>query len=303
MNFDKEADIKNEKSLETKTNLLSIKSEYFLQKIFDKIDEIRTFKCIRYNKKLQKILKISIKDYEDLFSKILIEIKIGPYIHDDFDFFINIKKDERKYYHIYLNDEEEELNGFNFNISYRRINKVKKAKIIIDKEITSLAYLFNGCDSIESITFKQFYRENITDMSYMFSECRSLKELNITNFKTKNVTSMRSMFFRCEILKELNVSNFNTEKVTDMNQMFGSCSSLTELDLSNFNTEKVKDMRGMFNRCTSLVKLNISNFSYNNVTGKNMMFGMFAHLPNNLVANFKEDNRFKDESFQDCVIF
>ena len=67
-------------------------------------------------------------------------------------------------------------------------------KIKIDYQVKSFKGLFEGYNCIESIFFKQFYRNNITDMSYMFSGCSSLKELNLSNFNTDNVTNMNYMF-------------------------------------------------------------------------------------------------------------
>ena len=301
MNSDKEANIKIEKNISAKTNLISIKSDYFLQKMFDLIGRRRTLESIRYNKKIQNALKLNINDYIE-FPKIKIEITIGAHFNND-DFFIcpiTIKNEERKYYHIYLDDNNEEYNGIRYEIN--GIVK-RKVKLIIDREIKSLAYLFHKCEKIKSINFVQFSRSSITDMTNMFAECKRLEELDISNFNTENVTSMRCMFNQCESLKKLDLSKFKTEKVTDMNNMFSYCNSLTELDLSNFNTEKVTDMRGMFDSCTSLKKLNISNFNYNNVTGKNMMFGMLGKCPNNIVTQYHQDNRIKDEAYQSCAIF
>jgi len=75
--------------------------------------------------------------------------------------------------------------------------KVKLIKIIIDYQVKTFKGLFFYCNSINSIYFKKFYRNNITDMNNMFSYCSSLKELNLSNFNNNNVTHMNGMFDGC----------------------------------------------------------------------------------------------------------
>ena len=97
--------------------------------------------------------------------------------------FININEEDEKYYHIYFNDNKEEIKRNKIN----KEDKVRKIKIIIDSEIKSFYYLFYWCKCIESINFKKFFRKNITNMNSMFYGCSSLKELNLNNFNTNNV--------------------------------------------------------------------------------------------------------------------
>ena len=148
------------------------------------------------------------------------------------------------------------------NSHYQAKNKEGK------DEINSLSCEMFLNDKKILFDFKyQFIRENIytlkiimekliTNMSYMFSDCSSLTSLDLSNFNTNNVTNMGSMFFGCSSLTSLDLSNLNTNSVTNMSCMFYKCSSLTSLDLSNFNTNNVKDMSYMFSRCSSLTSLN-----------------------------------------------
>jgi len=116
--------------------------------------------------------------------------------------FINIKEEDKKYFHIYFNDnKEKEIE----NTSLHRNDNVSKISIIIDYQIKSFSKLFDDCKYIESIKFKKFNRNNVTDMNSMFEECSSLKELNLYNFNTNNVTDMSYMFCKCSSLKELNL--------------------------------------------------------------------------------------------------
>ena len=227
----------------------NIKSDYFLRKLFDILKENKSLSIIKYNKKLQKRLNISIDNYKEC-SKIEIELKLAD---NEYGKFVNVTDKEKEYYHIYFDNSNEEIKR-----NYLEENeKVKKIKIIIDYQVKSLKGLFGWCHGIHSVFFKKFKRNNISNMSWMFYECWSLKEFNRNNFNTNNVTDMSLMFYNCSSLIELNLSNFNTNNVTNMSSMFSGCSSLKKLNLSNFNTNNVTDMRYMFNGCSKLRKENV----------------------------------------------
>ena len=272
--------------IKSKNNLMNIKSDYFIKKLFDIIPSRLSLEIIKYNIKIQKRLNININVYE-LFSELYssIELEITP-IQKIYGSFINIKEEENKYFHIYFNGNKEETKKTELN----RENKVSKIKIIIDYIIKSFKELFRSCLCIEFINFKKFCRNNITDMSGMFSGCSSLKELNLNNFNTNNVTDMSGMFSGCSLLKGLNLSNFNTNKVNDMSRMFSGCSSLKELNVFNFNTKKVTNMSYMFYQCSSLKELNLSNFNTNKVNDMSYMFSECPSLNELNLSNFNTNN-------------
>ena len=303
---------KDKEMKQTKSNLVleKIKSDYFLMKLLDIMKKNRMFEIVKYNKKLQKRLNLSINDYKEYFNEytsIEIELRVKNRYYEEK--FINIPYRNEKHYHIYFDNSSEEINR-NY---LEKDEKVETIKIIIDNPITSFRRLFYECGFVVSVFFKKFNRKNITDMSDMFrfeiissikklelsnfktdnvknmsgmfNGCYFLEELDLSNFNTNNVTNMSGMFKGCQRLKELNVSNFNTNNVTNMKEMFYDCSSLEELDLSNFNTNKVTDMSCMFAGCSSLEELNISNFNTINV--KKMKY-MFSRCSKELKEKIKE---------------
>ena len=214
------------KLLVSNNKLRNLKSDYFIQKFFGYMPERKLLETIRYNKSIQKRIDININHYKAYSeSKTSIELDIIP-MKGKYGDFINIKKEDKKYFHIYFNDnKKKEIE----NTSLYKGDNVSKISIIIDYQIKSFSELFYDCECIESIEFKKFYRNNVTDMSGMFRGCSSLKELNLINFNTNNVTGMSSMFRGCSSLKELNLNNFNTNNVTYMSCMFRGC--LDELKL------------------------------------------------------------------------
>jgi len=288
------AELNNEKTesnkLESKDIFKNLKNDYFLQKLFCNLMKKKSLDIIKYNKNIKERIDISIKDYKEYsetYSSIEIEIK--P-VNNDYGEFIKMNENEA-YYHIYLNENKEEIKRNYFNEN----DNVSKFKIIIDYHVKSFKELFYNCKCIEYIYFKKFYRNNINNMEDMFSGCSSLKELNISNFNTNNVIYIGGMFYGCSSLKELNISNFNTNNVTDMGYMFYGCSSLKELNLSNFNTNNVTDMRSMFSGCSTLKELNLSNFNTNNVILMGGMFdGCSDQFKNKIRAEYKN---IKKEAF------
>ena len=274
--YKKEADFKN------------IRSKYIKKKIFKNLSKNISLNIIKYNKFFQNQLDINMNDYKECLEKYTkIEIELIPF-KNKFGKFINITNKE-KYFHIYFNDNEEEIKRFNLIDE----DKVFKIKIIIDYQIISFHELFSNCECIKSLNFKKFKRNNINKMSLMFSGCSSLKEIIFTEFNTNNVNSMRGMFYGCSSLKELNLSNFNTENVLDMSDMFSGCSSLKVLDLSNFNTKRVNDMSMMFFECSELKSINISSFDTNNVRNMSYMFSSCSSLKESNISNF-DVNKVKD---------
>ena len=200
--------------------LRNLQSDYFIQKFFGYMSERKYLETIRYNKSIQKRINININHYKAYSeTKTSIELDIIP-MKGKYGKFININEEDKKYFHIYFNDnKKKEIENTSLNID----DNVSKISIIIDYQIKSFSELFYYCGCIESIKFKKFYRNNVTDMSGMFFGCSLLKELNLINFNTNNVTNMGGMFCECSTLNELNISNFNTSNVQNMSYMFTKC--------------------------------------------------------------------------------
>ena len=204
INVSKENNKENE-SAKPNPIIDNIKSRYILSKIYNNMTKKKKLKIVKYNKKIQNRLNLSVNDYEEYCK---IEIEIIP-IKDKYGKFINIKKNDKLYYHIYFNDNKEEIKN---KYEIKEGDKVKKIKIIIDYQIKSFEKLFFWCGCVESINFKKFYRNNINDMSYMFCGCSSLKKLNISNFNTNNVTNMNSMFCRFPQKLKMKMKSLNKFK-------------------------------------------------------------------------------------------
>ena len=197
---------------ESKDVFRNLKSDYFLQKLFGNLLKKKSLYILKYNKIIKDRINISIKDYKEyseIYTSIEIEIKT---IKNKNIKFLNIDKENEKYYHIYINNNKEETKR-----NYLKKNEnIVKFKIIIDYQIKSFEGLFGDRKGIEYIYFKKFYINNINDMMGLFYGCSSLKEINLSNFNTDNETNIGYMFYGCSSLKEINLSNFNTDNVVFM---------------------------------------------------------------------------------------
>ena len=120
--------------------LRNLKSDYFIQKFFGYIPKRKSLEAIRYNKSIQKRININInhyKAYSEKFSSI--ELDIIP-MKGKNGKFINIEEEDKKYFHIYFNDnKKKEIK----NTLYIYDENISKISIIIDYQIKSFSELFD----------------------------------------------------------------------------------------------------------------------------------------------------------------
>ena len=183
MEFKDIINTENTKKIKSKNKFINLKSDYFLRKLFDNLLKKKLLDIIKYNNNLKDRININInnyKEYSETYSSI--ELDIIP-VKGESGKFINIKEEDKKYFHIYFNVNKEEIKKTELNEK----DNASKINIIIDYQIKSFKELFSDCKCIESINFKKFYRNNVTNMKSMFCFCSSLKELNLSNFNTKKV--------------------------------------------------------------------------------------------------------------------
>ena len=157
INVSKENNKENE-SAKPNPIIDNIKSRYILSKIYNNMTIKKKLKIVKYNKRIQNRLNLGVKDYKEYSETFTpIEIEIIP-IKDKYGKFINNNENDKLYYHIYFNDNKEEIkNKYEINEE----DKVTKIKIIIDYQVKSFKKLFSWCECIESINFKKFYRNNV----------------------------------------------------------------------------------------------------------------------------------------------
>ena len=95
--------------IESKDIFKNSKNDFFLQKLFNHLLKKTILDIIKYNKNIKERINISIQDYKEyseIYSSIEIEIKPTNNKHGKF---ININANDKLYYHIYFNDNKEEI--------------------------------------------------------------------------------------------------------------------------------------------------------------------------------------------------
>ena len=112
INVSKENNKENE-SAKPNPILENIKSRYILSKIYDNMTKKKKLEIVKYNKKMQNRINLSVKDYKEYSETFTpIEIEIIPK-KDKYGKFININEIDKLYYHIYFNDNKEEIKNTN----------------------------------------------------------------------------------------------------------------------------------------------------------------------------------------------
>ena len=125
--------IKTEKEIEKinpikiKNKFMNLKSDYFFQKLFNYLQNRISLEIVKYNINMQKRLNINInnyKEFSEFYSSIELEIIPIPNIYGPF---IRIKEENKKYFHIYFNDNKEEIKKTELN----KEDKVSKINILL----------------------------------------------------------------------------------------------------------------------------------------------------------------------------
>ena len=187
------------KNFDKKNFINMIRSKYILQQIKNLLSHKKLLEIIRYNKNIKKQLNKDINDYKNEYLKIEIELIPSKY---SFDFsnrsnkFINLHNKTVSYYHIFFNDNQEEVKTN--KIEYE--DKITKINIIIDYKA--------------KFSFK------------LFKNCKCIRELNLIKYNRNDIKNMEHMFENFSFLRKINISKMNMDKVTDMSYMFFGCSDL-----------------------------------------------------------------------------
>ena len=191
--------------MEDKTSLFKIKSLNIQKTIIKYLNNKKILQFVKYNLKLQNKLKISLLNYDEYmktYSEIIIELIPAE---NTSGIFINIRKEDINYIHIYINNSRVEIKR-----NYIKPNEmIHKIIIKLDYQFNNFKYLFYDCKCLKTITFIKFFRNNIFDMSYMFCKCINLQEINFNSFNTDNVTNMCYMFYKCKNLTNVDLNKFN----------------------------------------------------------------------------------------------
>ncbi|MBR6252959.1 MAG: BspA family leucine-rich repeat surface protein [Clostridia bacterium] len=168
-------------------------------------------------------------------------------------------------------------------------------------EVTDMACMFDGCESLTSVDLSNFSTTNVTCFEYMFYGCKSLTSIDISTFDFSSIPEsdehhhggtihysgdyeedgeeysggpdlgFTAVFAGCSSLTEFIVNNDTFADIKVMNNLFRDC-QFTEFDLSGITITNMQNAENMFRDCTELTSLDISDFDTRNATNLHNMF-------------------------------
>ena len=146
------------------------------------------------------------------------------------------------------------------------------------RNVTSFAYMFNGCSNLTHLDVSMFIPQSATTLTYMFANCTNLESINMGNvFTAESATTLAYMFANDAALKSVDMSKVHPLSATTAKGLFYGCSSLESVDLGNFTTPSATTFEAMFYKCSSLKSVDMSDFETPKVTSlKSMFYGCSA---------------------------
>ena len=128
---------------------------------------------------------------------------------------------------------------------------IERINIVAVGALTSMASLFNGCRSLQSLPSLPSATA-VTNMSSAFSNCSSLRTIPPFPGSVAAVTNMTSVFSGCSSLRTIPPFPGSFAALTNMNSAFSNCFSLQTLPPFPGSVAAVTNMTGVFSGCSSL---------------------------------------------------
>ena len=198
--------------------------------------------------------------------------KVGP---DEYE---GIYEDLSGLAHWYFNDVTD------LSQMFSQDGKLKKIGLNGNfSNVSTITSMFENCRSLEEINIVSTsgdFGTSITDMSKLFQGCESLKSITFMG-SFDNVTNISSMFSGCTNLETAKIGTFNKDKLKTANNVFDGCTSIksfstdpdsdADVKLISSGFSNVETFASMFNGCTSLEDVEIKG-TFSNLISTNSMF-------------------------------
>ena len=157
-------------------------------------------------------------------------------------------------------------------------------KIKIKNRITSLDYMFYGCDKLKDINELQYLNTKYCNgFSYMFHGCKALTDIKALEYwNVSRANTFTRMFYRCSSLSDIKaLEKWNVSKNQDFSFMFYGCSSITNIKaLENWDVSNGTNFSNMFFGCKALTDIKpIELWNVSNGKDFSLMFCGCKSLP------------------------
>lgn len=156
------------------------------------------------------------------------------------------------------------------------------------ESLSTVGEMFTGNTNLQSVTLgNSFTLSDVTSMANMFNGCSSLESIDLSMVTFENVTTISNLFDGASALTNITLGqNINAEKLTDASSAFKGTSSLAELDLSSFHAPNLANMSDMF-RTTGVKNLDLSSLGATSITNIHEAFWGIANLETIDISNLK----------------
>ena len=167
--------------------------------------------------------------------------------------------------------EEIELDNINNGYFDSPEDNFIEIKVVFIDPLTSLDFLFTGCDDLISVDLSHMNFPNINRLSYTFNDCKNIEKINLTSLDTSNVENMEFLFAGCDNLVEIiGLENLNTSSLRVATGIFLNCRNLQIVNISSFDLDNIAENYGLFVNTTSLQVVDLGNCSdANNIFNPN----------------------------------
>ena len=118
--------------------------------------------------------------------------------------------------------------------------------------MTTLAYAWYYCASLQSLDLAGWNTANVTTLANAWHYCTSLQSLDLAGWSTASVTTLANAWRNCTSLQSLDLAGWNTANVTTLAGAWQSCTSLQSFDLAGWSTASVTTLAGAWNSCILL---------------------------------------------------
>ena len=243
-------------------------NEYYNAKNEDKLINTNI-----YNSKWQNLIDLTLKDnfnerpdIDYIYNYIKNEIDIN----DDKNEIIcvyNIKgKGDIRILHDFKNDFYQKNYKESYKEAKNNINKENIEIYVNNKKIKFSHYYKNNKTGLITIKFK--LNKLLTSTAYMFSDCESLNSIDLSSLNINNIKDMKYMFNNCKSLKPIDLSSLNINNSCDIRYMFNNYSSFQLKDSSSYNDNNINDVKYNSNNCESTKSKHLFSFNSDDDEGE-----------------------------------
>jgi hypothetical protein len=129
---------------------------------------------------------------------------------------------------------------------------VERITIVAIGAVTTLASAFNGCYSLESITFPAGSLTAVTSLAGAFQNCLSLQTVSFPAGSLANVTTLATAFTNCSRLQSVTFPAGSLASVTTIASIFQTCYALRQVSFPEGSLVSTTTIASAFQTCTSL---------------------------------------------------